>query len=462
MTVARVAIVGAGPAGLYAAQHLLTQRAHAVEIDLYERLPTPWGLVRAGVAPDHPEKKMIADRLFRQILARPEMQFFGNIEIGRDIAVNDLARWYDGVIIATGASCDLALHIDGEHLRNSLSAREFVAWYNGHPDYRYLDIDLACERAVIVGNGNVALDVARVLMLPIAALEKTDIADHALAALRNSAVREVVLLARRASLQSAFNTPELEELLTLRDVAFRIDGETLPVQADDWMVQRKLDVLRQLVANSPANAQKRIVFSFLASPVALEGDDKVERIRIRRNVLQSDEFGNWQAVPTDNIESLSAGLVLRAIGYRGREFPGLPFDPRRGVIPHCEGRVLKDNAALPRLYVTGWIKRGPRGIIGTNKKCAQQTVHALLDDLAASRNSNVGVLDRDAVITELRRRGIEIVDCVQWLRIERFERQAGRGCGRPRIKLVDVKTMLSIASRGDRRTDTQSVRDVAP
>lgn len=444
MSTARIAIVGTGPAGMYAAQQLLEQRGLDAEIDLYERLPTPWGLVRAGVAPDHPEKKMITDRLFRQIIGRPQVRFFGNVEIGRDIRVDELARWYDGVIFATGASGDLGLNVPGEQLTGSLSAREFVAWYNGHPDYRDAAIDLSGERAVIVGNGNVALDVARMLTLPIGELEKTDIADHALAALRHSAVREIVLLARRGIAQSAFNTPELEELLMLHDVAFRVEGEPLPQRADDWVGQRKLDVLRQLVARKPAEVNKTIVFHFLASPVAIDGAEKVERLTIAHNRLQRDARGSWQAVTTDARSVLSTGLVLRAIGYRGREFPGLPFEAQRGVIPNRDGRVLADGHVVPRMYVTGWIKRGPQGIIGTNKKCAKHTVISLLQDLAtgAARHD---VLDRSALDARLQQRGLNVVDLNSWLRIERAERTAGRESGRPRIKIADLNTMLSVA-----------------
>ncbi|WP_077034890.1 FAD-dependent oxidoreductase [Pelomonas sp. KK5] len=420
----RVAIVGAGPAGLYAAGHLLQTPGLQCEVDLYERLPTPWGLVRAGVAPDHPEKKLIVDRLFQHTLARPELRFFGNVEVGRDVQPGELANWYGAVIHASGAAGDRSLGLAGEDLPGCWSAREFVAWYNGHPDQRGLPVDLSCERVVIVGNGNVALDLARLLTQPVEALEKTDIAGHALRALRASRVREVVLLGRRGPAQAAFNNPELEELGHLDGVEIAVDGwgEEGGV---DWVTRRKLATLRELAARHVPRPRKRIEFRFFTSPLAIRGDGRVQRLEL------SGERG-----------SLDAGLVLRAVGYRGTPILGLPFDAEAGVVPNTEGQVL------PGVYVTGWIKRGPRGIIGSNKACAAETVGHLLREHAAGRLGR-GALDAAAVKAELRRRQPELVDLGGWRTIDRAERLAGLKHGRPRIKMTGISQMMDCVHQGE-------------
>ncbi len=443
----RVAIVGAGPAGLYAAGHLLEGPGgtyldgrlvrmvnRPVEVDVFDRLPTHWGLVRHGVAPDHPEKKLV-QTVFEQVAARRGFRFFGNVEVGRHVSAADLSRWYDAVIYANGAASDATLGIDGEDLPGSVAAREFVAWYNGHPDYRDLDIDLSHERAVVVGNGNVALDVARILTLPIAALERTDIADHALRTLRASRVREVVVLGRRGPAEAAFSNPELEELGRLPSVDIVVAEPVVVVAepvveepsttSDDPAVRRKLATLRNY-ARRTSNAPKRIVLRFHTSPTALLGDSRVRGVALRDN-------------RTGEHSELGAGLVLRAIGYRGIGVPGLPFDEQRGIVENVDGRVT----GMVGTYVTGWIKRGPRGIIGTNKKCARDTVRALL--AVADHLDRSDTLDAAAVEAELRHRRPDLVTHEQWLRIDAAERAAGRPQGRPRIKFSDVEELLAAA-----------------
>ena len=448
----RVAIVGTGPAGMYALEHLLEERDLNVEVDLYERLPVPWGLVRYGVAPDHPEKKLVADRLFNYFIGRHNVRFFGNVEVGKDVRPAELAEWYDGVIYAVGANSDTQMGIPGEELPGSWAAREFVAWYNGHPDFRDLDFDLSSKRAVIVGNGNVALDVARILTLPIDELKKTDIADYAIEKLANSNIEEVVILGRRGHFQGAFNNPELEELEYLEDVDVIVEADDFPSNSDvmlddaDWETRRKVKTLQRLVARRPQDAKKRIVFRFLSSPVELTGNGKVEQLLVIRNHLEHDENGMLKARPTEEESLIDAGLVLRAIGYRGYPLPGLPFDERRGVIANTDGRIIDNGEVMPGAYVTGWIKRGPRGIIGTNKQCACETVACFLSDLSAGTVDVNSTLSADAVSTKLAERNPAIVTERGWRNIDRAEREAGRQQERPRVKFSQVDEMLRVAN----------------
>lgn len=436
---------------MYAAQHLLERSDLAVEIDLYERLPTPWGLVRAGVAPDHPEKKLVIDRQFSFALQDSRLRYLGNVEIGRDVRPAELAEWYDAAIYATGAASDTRMGIPGEELPGCWAAREFVSFYNGHPDFADLKIDLQSERAIVVGNGNVALDVARILTMPVAELERTDISDQALAALRDSRVREVVLLGRRGHLQGAFANPELEELEHIPGVEVTAEGEDLPDDDDvmldgaDWTTRRKLDTLKRLVRRPSSNPRKRIIFRFLSSPVEIVGNGRVEQLLVARNRLERDAGGRLFAAATEEQEVLQAGLVLRAIGYRGDPFPGLPFDTRRGVIANLGGRIADDGKVWPGAYVTGWIKRGCRGIIGSNKRCAAETVAALLEDRAVGR-LRAPEIGRDSVLAILRDRQPELVRLDGWRRIDHAERSAGRELGRPRRKLTRTGELLACAA----------------
>lgn len=449
----RVAIVGSGPAGIYAAQHLLRQRGIPVEIDLYEKLATPWGLVRAGVAPDHPEKKQIIDRQFAFTLANPHLCFLGNVELGRDIAPADLSAWYDATIYATGAGADKRMHVPGEDLPGCRSAREFVGFYNGHPDYSDLEFDRQSPLAVVVGNGNVALDVARMLTMPPAALATTDIADHALSALRNSQVREVILLGRRGPLQAAFANAELEELGRLGNVDIQVKGIKLPADGDemleqaDWITRRKVQTLRQLAERPRAPDRKRIVFQFLCSPLELTGKDKVEQLLISHNRLERESQGNIIVEATGRQSVLQTNLVLRAIGYRGHAIRGLPFDERKGLIPNARGRVIDGAEINPGAYVTGWIKRGSRGIIGTNRKCAAETVAALLEDIALGRLHRSS-LNRAAILSILCERQPQVVHLSDWKRIDRAERARGRPQGRTRAKFTRNDDLLACAISG--------------
>lgn len=432
MSALKVAIVGAGAAGMYALQHLLEQTDFDVEADLIESLPTPWGLIRTGVAPDHPEKKQITERLFELYLKRRGVRFFGNVEVGRDIDHEELASRYHAVIYAVGASDDRPLGIPGEQLPGSWSARQFVAWYNGHPDYRHLQFDLSHPRAIIIGTGNVALDVARMLTLPAAELAKTDVADHALEALRDSRVSEVVVLGRRGCRDGAFNNPELEELLHLDGVEVHVEADDLHAPADGaaWATRRKLATLRKLDARRLAAPHRRIAFKFHRRPMALAGGSSVSGIE----VAHLGPAGGGSVIP--------CGLVLRAIGYRGKALPGAPFDERLGIIPNIAGRVALGSGD-GGTYVTGWIKRGPRGVIGSNKRCAAETVAHLLDD---ARTGVLRVTETSDLAELLQGRGCRSVSYQGWQRIDGAERAAGSAHGRPRIKLACVEELLAAAA----------------
>ena len=441
----RAAIVGAGPAGLYAAEKLLSRRDLNVEIDLFDRLATPWGLVRAGVAPDHPEKKLVIDRQFDFYLKNPRVQFIGNVEIGSAVLHREIAEWYDAIIYAVGATSDNPMGIPGEELPGCWSAREFVGFYNGHPDYAHLKFDLSCERAIVIGNGNVAIDVARILTAPMRILEKTDIADHALDLLRGSAIKEVMVLGRRASFQAAFNNPELEELEHLEGVDIAVEGADIPgletVLCDlDWQTKRKLETLNRLSSRPRRDDAKRITLRFLTSPVRIFGPDKVRKVSTIGNALTFHR-GEYRVQPTELEESVDTGLIFRAIGYRALPFPGLPFDSERGVIRNLEGRVIDDYGVQVGVYVTGWVKRGCRGIIGSNRKCASETIRHLFEDLDAGLLTKPR-LSRDAVMARLKAKGIPVVNLNGWLAIDRVERDNGRAEDRPRRKITDRETQL--------------------
>ncbi|MBO1329822.1 FAD-dependent oxidoreductase [Streptomyces sp. VRA16 Mangrove soil] len=422
-----VAVIGAGPAGLFAADELL--RHPGVRVTVYDRLPTPYGLVRAGVAPDHQDTKQVTE-LFRAMESQPGFSYRLGVEIGTDLTHADLLRAHHAVIYAVGAATDRRLGIEGEDLPGSVSATDFVAWYNGHPDRAHDDYALDCARAVVIGNGNVALDVARILTADPEALARTDISDRALARLRTSKVREVVLLGRRGPAQAAFTVPELLALGALEDVDVSVEGWPDGLASD---ATEKTRLLADLAARAPVAGRRRIVLRFLASPVRLIGDGRVRALEITGTELRTDDYGTVRAVPaTGDTHTLETGLVLRSVGYRARPVPGLPFDEADATVPHEAGRVE------PGVYVAGWIKRGPTGFIGTNKTCAHETVQSLLDDFVAGRLTRplsgvtvaAGALDLHA-----------------WRAIDHVERTAGEATGRPRVKLTDTDSLRHAAAQ---------------
>jgi ferredoxin/flavodoxin---NADP+ reductase len=432
----RVAVVGSGPAGFYAAGALLSADAQ-VEVDLIERLPTPWGLVRLGVAPDHPKLKSVS-RAFERIADQPGFRFLGNVEVGRDLHHADLVRLYDAVIYAVGAQTDRRLGIPGEDLPGSWPATEFVAWYNGHPDYQQLEFDLSVERAVVIGVGNVALDVARMLALTHSELAPTDATDASIAAIESSPIREIVIVGRRGPAQAAFTTPELQEMGELAGADVIVDPADLEgAKPEGTNAERNLAVLQEFAAREPESKPRRVVFRFFHSPVAILGDERVEGIELVRNELDAND----RAVPTDERETLPCGLVFRSVGYRGVELPEVAFDAASGTIPNEGGRVE------PGVYVAGWIKRGPTGVIGTNKKDATETVELLLDDVAAGRLEAKTATTAAAVDALLAERGIAVVEYSGWSAIDEAERAAGARSGRPRVKLCSWDELLAAAER---------------
>lgn len=449
-----VAIVGSGPSGFFAAASLLKfadspDSDRDVRVDMLEMLPTPWGLVRSGVAPDHPKIKSISAQ-FDKTAADARFRFFGNIKVGEHITPAELADRYDAVVYAIGAQSDRALHIPGEDLPGSVAAVDFVGWYNAHPHFDGMAPNLAGGRAVVVGNGNVALDVARILVSDPQALANTDIADHALASLDTRGVEEVVVIGRRGPLQATFTTLELRELGDLEglgDVDVILDPADFDgitdedLEAASKTVKQNIKVLRKYVDEQPREAKRRIVFRFCTSPVELRGEDHVESIVLGRNELVRDADGRMVAKDTGDREELPAQLVVRAVGYRGVPTPGLPFDERSGTIPHTDGRI--DGSRNE--YVVGWIKRGPSGVIGSNKKDSQDTVDTLLEDLRAGGVDERGA-EYDIELAEwLLQHQPKLVTGEHWQLIDAHERAAGETVGRPRVKLASVAELLRIA-----------------
>ncbi len=469
----RVAIVGSGPAGFYAAEHLMKRDDVSVNVDMFDRLPTPFGLVRAGVAPDHPKIKSVI-RMYEKTAARDGFQFFGNVEVGRDVHVGELDQRYHAIIYAYGTATDRQLGIPGEDLPGSHAATEFVNWYNAHPDFADHEFDLSHERAIVIGNGNVAADVARMLALPRAELEVTDTADHAIEALASSGIKEIVVLGRRGPAQASFTNPEVRELGELTEADIIIDPAEMELDEAsrayidsedcDPTNRRNVEIFTEFAHREPEGKRKRVVMRFCVSPVEIKGDGKVESIVIGRNELNEDESGAIRARDSGEREELECGLILRSIGYKGIGLDGIPFDSGRGLIPNEAGRVteLESGEQLPGHYAVGWIKRGPSGVIGTNKKDALDTVTSIFDDLASGKLPELAgtpgtpgtpggeaedvagvVLPIEELLNE---RGADHITYVGWQAIDAAEIGAGEPHGRPRIKFCRIEEMVE-ASR---------------
>jgi ferredoxin--NADP+ reductase len=455
----RVAIVGAGPAGYYAADHLLKQDGVVVEVDMIDRLPTPYGLVRAGVAPDHQKIKAVTSA-FDKVAANPRFRFFGGVDFGRDITLSDLKMHYHQIVFSTGAQTDRRMGIPGEDLEGSHPATEFVAWYNGHPDYRDCQFDLSQERAAVVGVGNVAIDVARILCRSPEELATTDIADYALEALRKSRIKEVYLLGRRGPAQAAFTNPELKEVGELADadaLAVPEEVELDPLtradvlKAQDRATMKKVEILREYATRKPTGKSKKLIMRFLVSPVEISGDEagRVTALRLVRNRLEATQAGTLQAKATDQFETLPAGLVFRSVGYRGVALPGVPFHESWGVILNETGRVLQADTKQPAtgLYAAGWIKRGPTGVIGTNKPDAAETVACMMEDLAAGRILKPDEPDAAAAERMIHAHQPAYVSYQDWLKLNAAEVSRGKAAGRPRLKFTRVEDMLAALGR---------------
>ena len=445
----RVAIVGAGPAGFFAAEALL-KGGDPVAIDLINRMPAPYGLVRDGVAPDHQAIKSVA-RVYSRILARDGVRYFGNVTLGEDVSVEELRARYDQIVYAVGAQSDRRLGIPGEDLEGSHAAFDFVGWYNGHPDFRGADFNLGCDHVVVIGNGNVAIDVARILVLSRDRLARTDIADHALAGLRNSRVGRVTLLGRRGPAQASFTNPELREFGRLDGVSAEVDGSELELDAaiegaieGDAVKTRNMATLRGYADSAPGDGDRVVRFRFLVSPLEIVGEGgRVAGVRIERNRLVAQEDGYMRAVGTGETGIVPCGMVVRSVGYRGKSLPGVPFDERRGIVPNEGGRVVRGE------YVVGWAKRGPSGVIGTNKADAAATVALMREDLGAgvAAGGGGGRGGRGDLAELLRERGVHWVDHEGWKRLEAHETARGKAQDRPRVKLCTVEEMLEVAGR---------------
>jgi ferredoxin--NADP+ reductase len=419
---------------------------------MLERLPTPWGLVRLGVAPDHPQLKTVS-RAFEKIAARPGFRFLGNIEVGRDVTQDELARLYDAVVYAVGSQTDRRLGIPGEDLPGSWPATELVAWYNGHPDFQHLEFDLSGERAVVIGNGNVALDVARMLALTREELAPTDTTDAAIEAIVDSGIREILVLGRRGPVQASWTSAELQELGELAGADILVDPAELELdpassaelEGSSNIVQRNMEILREFAEREPSGKTRAIRLRFRTSPVAVLGSERVEAVEVVKNRLEDDE-GRVRAVPTDEREVIPCGVVFRSVGYLGAGVQGAPFDDRTGTIPNEGGRVLGAHGApVPGLYCAGWIKRGATGVIGTNKKDATETVDHLLEDVRAGRLPAGSEGSLDDLLAE---RGVEVVSYSGWERIDAVEKGRGEPQGRPRVKLASWDELLDAARSG--------------
>jgi ferredoxin--NADP+ reductase len=455
----RVAIIGAGPSGFYVADHLFRQGEFVVELDMFDRLPTPFGLVRAGVAPDHQKIKSVT-KVFDRIASRPNFRFYGNVEYGAHVTLDDLREYYHQICYTTGAQTDRHMGIPGEDLQRSHSATEFVTWYNGHPDCRHCQFDLSQERVAVVGVGNVAVDVARILSSTPDELVKTDIADYALEALSCSRVKEIALLGRRGPAQAAFTTPEVKELGELADA----DVTVLPEEVElddlsramlernpDQATIRKLEILQEYSKLGPTDKSRKLTIRFLVSPVELTGDEsgQVASMRLVKNELYATEAGTLRPRHTDQFEELPVGLVFRSVGYRGVPLPGVPFNDKWGVILNKKGRVINPDTQqpVPGEYTAGWIKRGPTGVVGTNKPDAAETATCMLEDLAAGLILKPEQPEVAAAKSLVRERQPDYFSYADWLRLDELEVSRGQAAGRPRIKFTSVDDMLAALGR---------------
>ena len=446
----RVAVVGAGPAGFYLAEALLKREAPAFAVDLFEQLPTPFGLVRSGVAPDHQRIKAVT-RTFEKTAQRGRFRFFGHIRVGRDLPVADLLSWYDQVAFTVGSSGDRRLGIPGEELTGCHPATAFVGWYNAHPDFSDFPFDLQTPRAVVVGVGNVAIDVARMLLHCGPALARTDIAAHALESLSASPIREVVVLARRGPAQVSFSHTALQELLDLPGVSVVVDATQ--VQVEERVLQgltsgarRSVELLQAAAGRPPRPGDKQLRFVFLASPIEILGDSRghVTGVRVERNRLEAVGEA-LKARGTGETFDLEAGIVFRSIGYFGEPVPGVPFDRVSGVFPNEDGRITQSvgGAVVPRLYAAGWIRRGPLGVIGTNRADAAAVAERMVEDAPACAQPPAA--DIRGLLEE---RGLQPTTWDGWLKLDALEVEAGQQAGKVREKIAHVEEMMDALLRG--------------
>ncbi len=454
----RVAIVGSGPTGFYTAEHLFKQKDRVVEVDLYERLPTPFGLVRGGVAPDHQKIKSVT-KAYDRIAANPRFRYYGNVELGADVGLEDLMGHYHQIVFTVGAQIDRSMDIPGEDLKRSHAATEFVAWYNGHPDYRNREFDLSQESVAVVGVGNVAVDVCRILCRSREELEKTDIADYALEQIAASNVRTVYMLGRRGPAQAAFTNPEIKELGEMEVADIQVPEEDAAIDEatrnfmeanPDPATDRKVEILTQYAREKRSGKPKKLVLRFLVSPVELLGgaDGGVRSVKLVKNELFLDSKGGIKPKATSASEELPAGLVFRSVGYKGVALPGVPFREDWGVIPNEKGRVLESGGTVKGLYCAGWIKRGPTGVIGTNKPDALETVAAMLEDVGKGFHLAPEAPAASAAEAMIRSHKPSFVSYEDWKKLDALEVERAQGTERPRVKFTSVEEMLSALRKG--------------
>ena len=451
----RVAIIGSGPAGFYTVSNFLKQKELHVEFDMYDRLPTPFGLVRAGVAPDHQKDKSV-QRAYEKSALQPNFRFYGNVEYGSDISLDDLKKHYHQIMFTTGAPFDRNLNVPGEDLEGSFSATEFVAWYNGHPDFRDREFDLNQESVAVVGVGNVAMDVARILCKTYDELAVTDIADHALEALKNSKVKNVYILGRRGPAQAAFTPPEIKEMGEFADADVTVPTDEATLNADseaeleasgDKNARKNVDFIQEYAARDIEGKSRLLTIRFLVSPTELLGEDgKVTAIKLVKNELVKGDDGSIRPRATDQEETIPVGLVFRSVGYKGQPLPDIPYHESWGTILNEAGRVVDENGEpVTGVYTAGWIKRGPSGVIGTNKTCAQETVACMVEDLEAGKMLSPEAPAVGAAKALIDSRVPDAVSYAEWQKIDAEEVRRGEAQGRPRIKFTSVSGMLAVA-----------------
>ncbi|MEL0179984.1 MAG: FAD-dependent oxidoreductase [Deltaproteobacteria bacterium] len=449
----RVAVIGSGPAGFYAVGELLKQQEMPVKVDLFDRLPTPYGLVRGGVAPDHQKIKAVC-KIFDRIAGQEHFRYFGNVEFGRDLNRSEMLDHYDAVLYTVGSRSDRKLGIPGEDLEGSHSATEFVGWYNAHPDYRDKRFNLDSGQAVIIGMGNVAIDVARILSHRHEELAQTDISDEALSALASSRVKDIWIIGRRGPVQAAFTPVEARELMHLPETEVVLEADALDLDpASQRFLQeeagkdtrKNIDLLEEMLETPPREKKKRLHILFLASPVEIVGEQgKVSSIKLRRNQLVEKPDGSIRAEGTDRMLELKTGLVFRSVGYRGEPLPGVPFDEISGTIPNEQGQILEEESPCPREYTAGWIKRGPSGVVGTNKPDAIESVKKMLSALDSSGKKPLETEQVPDIGQLLRKREVDFVSFQDWKLLEEYETKAGEAEGRPRKKVGTVKEMMEV------------------
>ena len=466
----RVAIIGSGPSGFYAAGHLQAQADLVTEIDMFDRLPTPYGLVRGGVAPDHQKIKSVT-KLYDRIATDANFRFYGHVEFGKDITHADLTNYYHAIIYAVGAQTDRRMDIPGEELLGSHPATEFVAWYNAHPDFANFTFDLTQENVAVIGLGNVSMDVIRILARTPDELTETDIADYALDQLKHSSVKNIYVLGRRGPAQSAFTNPEIKELGELDDASVIVAPNEVildPVSrqyvdsGEDKVASKNVEILKGFAAQGDSGKPRKIIMRFCVSPVEIIGNDKVEAIKIVKNELIPNEKGDLKAKATDQFEIIPVGLVFRSVGYKGQALADVPFDDRSGTIPNTLGRVLTAPQTGEQVignYAVGWIKRGPSGIIGTNKPDSVETVNSLLEDFHAGKLLSPATPDRAQLEGLLKERGIQYVSFEDWHFLDTVEQERGEFRSAPRLKFSNVADMLKAIK--ERKTATATMQAVA-